>query len=216
MRNVESGAVRSLLVGLSTLVIACSTSAPTVAREHRQTNREEDQAHHGGWTTLPLFAVWRRIGAYPRPDDSPATWSPALRFAVFESGRYAFAEDPTRWDSPLREGYVDQATLELIRGEIMRSGIFELTGTCYLAPDAPVLVTLARIGGREQILYWDEIESSSHGINRDPQPRHIAFKRVWYEVGATLAHHRPAQSTLNLEQFQPPMTWYVREPVQSE
>ena len=127
-----------------------------------------------------------------------------------------FAEDRASWDSPLREGRVDAVQVKAILEKATSTGVFDLRGETYLVPDAPVLVTLVRVGERQRILYWDEVEAAGYGINIDPKPHHMAFKQTWHALTRTLVEALPPRSTTLSISFQPPPTWYLKDAIQSD
>jgi hypothetical protein len=107
--------------------------------------------------------------------------------------------------------------VEKLKQDLEETGIFDLKGYCYLVPDAPVLCILVNSGGRQQILYWDERELPGYGININPKPQHLAFKKAWHSVNALALSLRPPDSALLEDNLpEPPDTWYVKRAIQSE
>jgi len=126
-----------------------------------------------------------------------------------------FAEDPGAWGSPLREGRVRPEQLELLKARLADSGLFDLEGTCYLVPDAPVDCVVVSFDGQEQMLYWDERENPGYGINARLEQRHLEFIAAWKLVNAAALAARPAESTPLAGEFGVPPAWSLRPPVQS-
>jgi len=77
-----------------------------------------------------------------------------------------------------------------------------------------VLATLVRDGAREQILYWDEVESAGYGINIAPKPHHLAFKKAWYALSAILERRVPKTST-PVAATAVPTTWRIKPAIES-
>ncbi len=165
-----------------------------------------------------MVAVWQQVvhREVPAPGSPPPRVGPGLRFAVWSSGRVVFAKDASSWDGPLLEGKLTESALKALSDNLAKTAVFDLRGTTYLVPDAPVLVTLVRIGGREQILYWDEVEAPNYGINTHPKPHHIEFKKTWRAVTDAVKSSLPASSKPFTGTFAPPQTWYIRPAIQSE
>jgi hypothetical protein len=191
-----------------------ATSRPAPAATPATERTADAGGEESAFSKLPAVAVWRRIGGYPIPGRP--FQGPALRAAVWDDGRAIFAEDRRSWQGPLRQGQVDPESLKGLFREVAATGVFDLPGNTYLVPDAPVLVTLVRIAGREQILYWDEVEAKNYGINIQPKPHHLAFKKTWFAITRALDEHLPKESSPLLTAFAPPTNWYVKEAVQSE
>ncbi|MFO0550727.1 MAG: hypothetical protein U0271_20200 [Polyangiaceae bacterium] len=182
------------------------------------TTTQSAAAPSGPWAELPLVAVWRKHGTpLPAPPNGPPPPPAlALRFAVFESGRFVFANPADTWGAPLREALLDQAAMKALTSDLEQTGVFDLPGNTYLVPDAPVLVTVVRARGREQILYWDEVETANYGININPKPQHLAFKKAWKAVSDLVRARIPTDSKPFSAPFAPPETWYLKPAVQSE
>lgn len=162
---------------------------------------------------LPIVALWRASGGAPRP-GRPAT-GPALRAALFADGRFVFLRDEKRWDGPQAMVRLTPAATKKLLNDIVASGVFALEGDTYLVPDAPTLAILVRDGARQRMLYWDEVDSANYGINVDPQPRHLAFKKTWRAISQSLLAARPkAAATLRVPLIPPP-AWRVQPPIQS-
>ena len=83
----------------------------------------------------------------------------------------------------MQRGNLSAARVARLKAALADTGVFDLEGTCYLVPDAPVDCLLVDLGGeKRQILYWDEVETLGYGINIDPKPHHLDFKRCWKAV----------------------------------
>ena len=160
---------------------------------------------------LPFLAIWR---AYE--GRVTGSMAPYLRVALWDDGRVVFAKDPTIWDHELREGRIDIKHISSLKQALLTVGVFDLAGYCYLVPDAPMDCVLVRINGQEQILYWDEVEAPSYGINIDPQQRHRDFIEAWKNVNNTALSYLPDDSSPSTFRFQSvPDTWYVKPAIQS-
>ncbi len=163
-------------------------------------------------TNVPLIAIWK---------DSEGMMlnagGPYLRVAVWPDGRVVFARNPNVWSNDLMIGIISTTALENLKNEIRKTGIFKLKGNCYLVPDASVDCLLAAFDGSPQILYWDEVEVKNYGINIDPQPQHIAFKKAWWEVNRLVLSALPSEARkLEAKFSRPPKAWYPKEMIQSE
>jgi hypothetical protein len=159
----------------------------------------------------PIVAVWRQSDGYRLSSDAPY-----LRMAVWEDGRVLFAADPGKWEHRLREGKISAGRLDELKKEIVGTGIFDLKGTCYLVPDAPMDCIVADFGGRRQMLYWDEVESPNYGINIAPKPRHLKFKECWKAVNRMLLACCPKEAKPVKGRFGPvPQSWVLKPAVQS-
>src|SRR5690606_25180607 len=70
----------------------------------------------------PIFAIWRdREGR--RNSEAPY-----LRIAIWNDGRVIFAGETNRWNHQLREGRIEQKTLERLKKDLAATGVFELKG----------------------------------------------------------------------------------------
>ena len=94
--------------------------------------------------------------------------------------------------------------------------MLDLQGTCYLVPSAPCDCLIVRVGGKEQMLYWDERESPNYGINIDPKPQHLHFKRCWKAVNHLAFVALPDDGEAFTDRVQIPDSWYIKRAVQSE
>lgn len=160
----------------------------------------------------PIVAVWCKDQG--GPISSGAQY---LRVAIWADGRVLFAADPTKWNQNPLHGRISAARIEELKKGIAETGVFDLKGTCYLVPDADVYCTLVDFGGRQQMLYWDELENPHYGINIDPKPHHLKFKECWKAVSRLALACRPTHAKRVRGRFGPvPRFWYIREARQSE
>jgi len=162
--------------------------------------------------TSPIMAVWQ---------DSPGYFAdtnyPYLRMAVWADGRVVFARDPNVWNHDLLLGRLPEKALTGLKQDIHQTGIFDLKGHCYLVPDAAVDCVMLSFGGSRQMLYWDEVEHVAHGINSNPMPHHLTFKRAWWEVNRLALSVLPDQARkLDVRFRTPPKEWYLKSMIQSE
>jgi hypothetical protein len=160
----------------------------------------------------PIVAIWRQSDGHRLSSDAPY-----LRVAVWEDGRVLFAADPGKWEHHLREGRISAKDIIGIKKHIVETGVFDLKGTCYLVPDAPVDCVMADFGGRRQMLYWDEVESPNYGIHIAPKPQHMKFEECWKAFNRLLLASCPKEAKPVKGRFGPvPTSWYLRPAVQSE
>jgi hypothetical protein len=107
--------------------------------------------------------------------------------------------------------------MDELKKAIEKTGVIELKGNCYLVPDAPVDCVMLDLGGKQQMLYWDERESPNYGINITPTEQHLKFKSCWKEVNRLAVAVVPKDSKPYGEKFQrPPQSWRLKKPIQSE
>jgi len=161
--------------------------------------------------TRPFVAIWcSNLGN--RLDARP----PYLRIAVWEDGRVLFAEKPDQWSDALQEGRISPEEVSRLKRALGETGVFALKGTTYLVPDAPDYCMAVEIGGKKQLLHWDERESPNYGINSDPTPEHLRFKACWKAVNQLAMGARPGKSRPTAGKFQVPRSWYLKPATQSE
>jgi hypothetical protein len=164
------------------------------------------------FTNRPLLAIWRDSEGLHRGSEAPY-----LRIAIWNDGRIVFAKDPGKWSHELREGRIDAAQLAKLKQAVEKTGVFELKGNCYLVPDAPVDCVMVDLGGKQQMLYWDEVESPNYGINIAPKEHHLKFVSCWKEVNRLALNAIPKESQPYTNRFQrPPESWRLKKPIQSE
>jgi hypothetical protein len=159
----------------------------------------------------PFLALWRRDAGRFVGD------TPYLRFAIWDDGRVLYAKDPKKWGHELQQGHLSASRVARLKAALGDSGVFHLKGTCYLVPDAPVDCLLVDLGGKQQqLLYWDEVEAPNYGINIDPKPSHLEFKRCWKAVNHLALVALPDEGEAVKEHIQVPKSWYLKEAIQSE
>ncbi|MBN2578469.1 MAG: hypothetical protein JXB10_05710 [Pirellulales bacterium] len=143
--------------------------------------------------------------------------APYLRVAIWEDGRALFAKDPAKWGHSLREGRIAPYRIALLKKALLSTGVFDLKGTTYLVPDAPAYCITVNIGNKKRTLSWDESESPNYGININPQPQHLAFKRCWKMLNLIALVACPDQFHDSHERFsEVPQSWYANRAIQSE
>lgn len=163
-------------------------------------------------TNAPIIAVWQESPGYTADTNYPY-----LRFAVWSDGRVVFARKPSLWSHDLLLGKLSGQTLDKLKADIRKTGVFALKGNCYLVPDAPVDCLMLSFEGARQMLYWDEVEHASHGININPKPQHLAFKKAWWEVNRLALSALPDRADKLNAHFRPrPKGWYLKQTIQSE
>jgi hypothetical protein len=163
-------------------------------------------------TNLPILAVWQ-----DNPGYNADTNYPYLRVAIWSDGWVVFARDPNVWNHDLLLGRISEQTLDKLKQDIRKTGVFDLRGNCYLVPDASVDCVMLSFGNSQQLLYWDEVEHSSYGININPKPQHLAFKKAWWEVNQLVLSALPEKARKINTRFQkPPNGWYLKRMIQSE
>lgn len=159
----------------------------------------------------PMLAIWRDF------DHKLQSEAPYLRIAIWNDGKVVFAQDPSKWSHGLRQGKIDAASLSELKNAIKATGVFELKGTAYLVPDAPVDCLMLDLTNKQQMLYWDEVESARYGINISPKPHHLEFKKCWKEVNKLALAAIPKGAEPHKERFREvPKSWRLKKPIQSE
>jgi hypothetical protein len=159
----------------------------------------------------PLIAIWRQ------DEGLASSEAPYLRVAIWNDGTVLFAKDPTKWSHELQRGKIAQYRIAQLKKALLDSGVFELKGTSYLVPDAPFDCVMVDLGTKKQMLYWDEVESPNYGININPTPQHIDFKKCWKTVNHLALIACPDQFELEKTRFKgPPRSWYIMEAIQSD
>ena len=198
--NVEQEASSPVETPAPRSTVSQLTSEPTVAI----TNPLDE-------TNSPIIGVWQDSSGL-----NTDTNGPYLRLAVWADGRVVFARDPKVWNHDLLLGQLPELVLAKLKQDIRQTGVFDLEGHCYLVPDAPVDCVMLSFGDSQQMLYWDEVEGKSYGINIDPKPRHLAFKKAWREVNRLTLSILPHQAKKLDAHFQsPPNGWYLKRMIQS-
>ena len=172
----------------------------------------ENTAPIAGSTNRPLLAIWR-----DNEGMRPGSEAPYLRIAIWADGRVVYAKDPAKWSHDLREGRIDAERVAELKKAIEATGVFELKGNCYLVPDGPMDCVMFDFGAKQQMLYWDEVETAGYGINIAPKEHHLKFMKSWKEVNQLAVKAIPQSSQPHPERFQrPPESWRLKKPIQSE
>jgi hypothetical protein len=193
------------LTGCLALSAATMWSAAVLAA---QGPLKENQAKSGD---RPFLALWQHVSGSVTGSDAPY-----LRFAVWDDGRVLYAKDPDKWGHELRRGKMSPSRVDRLKAALADSGVFDLKGTCYLVPDAPHDCLMVDLGGKQQMLYWDEVETPGYGINIAPKQRHLDFKRCWKAVNNLALVALPDEGEVVKERVRVPQSWYLKEAVQSE
>jgi hypothetical protein len=159
----------------------------------------------------PLIAIWcDSEGMMPSN-------APYLRVAIWEDGRLIFAKNPEKWEHSLQEGKIAPYRVELLKKALLDTNVFDLKGTTYLVPDAPMHCITINIGATKQTLYWDEVVTPNYGININPKPQHIEFKKCWKTLNSLALVACPDEFVESKEKFcMPPKSWYSKQAIQSE
>ena len=140
-----------------------------------------------------------------------------MRVALWNDGRIVFAKDPKKWSHELLQGRIETARIAELKKAIGGTDVFKLKGYCYLVPDGPVDCVMLDFGDRQQMLYWDEVESAGYGINISPKAHHLKFKSCWKEVNKLALEAISKQSQPYAGRFeQPPEPWRLKRSIQSE
>lgn len=64
----------------------------------------------------------------------------------------------------------------------------------------------------KQLLYWDERESPGYGININPKPHDLEFKRCWKAVNHLGVVALPDEGEVVKERVQIPKSWHLTQP----
>jgi hypothetical protein len=214
MRNVAS------IIGV--ILVGCSAAKDVSPRAETSTSRFAVPHVKGeptiaignpfDGTNLPIIAVWEA-----GPGKIADTNCPYLRVAVWADGKLVFARDPNVWNHDLLFAQLSDQVLAKLKQNIHRSGVFDIKGHCHLVPDAPVDCIMLSFDGSQQMLYWDEVEINSYGINANPTQQHLAFKKAWWEVNRLILSTIPDKAKkLDARFLSPPKEWYLKEMIESE
>lgn len=170
----------------------------------------QDQAEWSG-PARPFLALWQESAG-----RRPGSRAPYLRFAIWADGRVVYAKDPGKWGHELLRGRISPARVARLRTALAESGIFDLQGNCYLVPDAEHDCLMVDLGGKQQMLHWDEVQTPNYGINIDPKPHHREFQRCWKAVNQLALVALPDEGKAVPERFRVPESWNLRPAIQSE
>ena len=157
----------------------------------------------------PFLALWEE-------DGGRGGHAPSLRFAFWSDGSVLFARDPEQWGHDLQQGKISQTRVARLKAALAESGVFPLKGTCYLVPDASTDCLLVDLGDKKQLLFWDEVEMPNYGINNDPTPTHLEFKRCWKAINRLGLVALPDEGDAVKKPIQIPRSWMIKEAIQSE
>jgi hypothetical protein len=167
------------------------------------------QIDHAERKDRPFLAIWQA--------DGGLVGGAYLRIAIWDDGRIRFAQDQKKWSHALRQGRISADQIARLKEDILKTGVFELKGYCYLVPDADMDCLLLDFSGMNQMLYWDEVEAPNYGINIDPKPHHLKFKECWKMVNELALKVVPVRSEPAAQEFRSaPKSWYLKEVIQSE
>ena len=193
----------------STFLTACLALTTLTAGPAAVRAPDPPPGKPSGEEDRPFLALWQQTGG--RGSDGPS-----VRFAVWADGRVVYAGDPGRWGGEVRRGKLSAARVARLKAAVADTGVFDLKGTCYLVPDAPIDCLMVELGGKKQMLYWDEVEAAGYGINIAPKPQHLEFKRCWKAVNHLGQVALPDDGEAAKEPMRVPQSWYLKRPVQSE
>lgn len=184
-------------------VACCAFSSTALSGDPSWTDSLED-------SDRPILALWRSTEHRRRSE------APYLRFAIWADGRVLYANDPDTWGHDLLHGTISATRIQRIKRALADTGVLSLAGTCYLVPSAPKDCVMVDLGEKQQMLYWDERESASYGININPKPQHLAFKRCWKSINYIGLLVLPENGERLLRRVEIPDSWYIKPAVQSE
>jgi hypothetical protein len=193
--------LRLALLSAGLLTLALSTP--------RNTGKQAEPPALALGSRRPFLAIWRESQGF-------APGAPYLRVAFWDDGRVVFSKHPEVWSDALCEGTISPEEISQLKRAVTGTGVFDLLGNCYLVPDAPVDCITVEVGGRKQMLYWDEVESPNYGINSNPKPQHLKFKACWKAVNQLALRARPEKGSPVKGKFIAPRGWYLKPSIQSE
>ncbi len=149
----------------------------------------------------PFFAVWR--------DTDGERMSPCLRIAFWDDGKVLYDSEAPKWSGKLRTGTLRREEVERLKRALQATPVFQIKDDAHTMPDGPIICLMVRLGKQEQVLYWDEIESSNTGIDLSPTEAKTQFKQCWKMMNQLALDARPQESKKVEEPFRPPpRTWY--------
>jgi hypothetical protein len=158
-----------------------------------------------GWPAepTPFLAVWQDSGGMSR------NAAPFLRVAIWDDGRVLVAQDPKEWGHDLQQAQLSGEQVAQLKRAVLATGVFELSRTSYLVPDAPFDCLVVNFEGQHASLWWDERETLNYGANSaDPAPAYLRFKECWKAVNALAIAACPRASEPSPERFtEVPSTW---------
>lgn len=128
--------------------------------------------------TDPFLAIWMDSAGYRQSE------APYLRIAIWDDGYVICARDPKKWNHDLVEGQIEPGPLAELKRKLARTSLFELKTPGYLVPDGRVDCLMVTLGGKRQILRWDEVEIDGYGANQGPftSAKYRTFKKCWKEI----------------------------------
>jgi hypothetical protein len=190
---------------VSTWLLGLASLLPLAAQDHQEASVALGPRH-------PLVAVWCRDQGMSFKFNELG-----LRIAIWEDGRVLFAADPKKWGQKLQQGFLSPERVTELKKRLAETGVFALKGTAYLVPDASTDCILVDLGTKQQLLYWDEVESKSYGINSDPTPDHLKFKDCWKALNRLALASRPKDAKAVQERLeQMPRSWYLKPAIESK
>lgn len=201
--------MRLLTYQLTACVALTAATVWSAATLSAQARPKEKQAQRGD---RPFLALWRQHDGR-RVSGSEA---PYLRFAVWDNGRVLYAKNPDKWNHELRRGKMSPSRVARLKAALSDTGVFDLKGTCYLVPDAACDCLMVDLGGKQQMLYWEEVETPGYGINIAPKQHHLDFKRCWKAINHLALVALPDEGEVVKERVRVPQSWYLKRAVQSE
>lgn len=155
---------------------------------------------------LPLVAVWRSNEGHVLRTDSQI---PYLRVAIWPDGRFIVAKDPAKWAHDLERGSLSPEALAKLKKDLAETSAFDLKRTSYLVPDGGCNCALLKLGEKEVLLQWDEVETPNYGLNINPTPETKAFKACWKALNTLALGACPEKRESIKTRFVIPDDWLV-------
>jgi hypothetical protein len=154
----------------------------------------------------PFLAIWRNSHG-----NAPGAVNPVLRSAFWDDGRVLFTLNDGRSGQELLQGRISRYRVDRLKAALGRSGIFELEGYCYLAPDMAVDCVMVDLVNKQQILYWVEgMTARMDSSNRR------AFVSSWTRVNDLASVGCPDRYDSATEEFkEAPRSWFLKPMIQS-